>query len=207
MTANSDTQPPRNRHRAFRRHAASHRAAPPPQPVPGLLTAGSRSSQLRRLHGHSVLRPVVCGPVAAAEYPGLNRTDHRCLDIIEHTGPLPASDLARMARLSAKAITATIDRLENAGYAQRVADPADRRKVLVAITSDEHRRGEDAWAPVVQGSRQMLQRYIRAGLELLTDYLGCALQILDLHSQRLRAAASTSPANPSPTTVGVTGED
>jgi hypothetical protein len=41
MTASSDTQPPRNRHRAFRRPAASHRAAPPPQPVPGLRCVSS----------------------------------------------------------------------------------------------------------------------------------------------------------------------
>lgn len=123
---------------------------------------------------------------AAADYLGLNQTDHRCLDIIEREGPVAASELARTAGLSTKAITTAIDRLERAGYARRVADPRDRRKVLVAITEDGHRRGEEVYAPLVRSSRHMLQRYSRADLELLLDYLERARQVLDIHTERLR---------------------
>lgn len=142
---------------------------------------------------------------AAGEYLGLNRTDHRCLDIIERHGPVAASDLARLARLSTKAITTVIDRLEHAGYARRVADPHDRRKVLVAVTEDGRRRAEEAWAPLVQSSRQMLQRYSRAELELLLDYLGRARQVLDLHAEQLRAGSGTGAVSPMAVAVSAPG--
>ena len=62
---------------------------------------------------------------------GINRTDARCLDILEQHGRMSAGDLAHASRLTTGAITAVIDRLERAGYARRVPDPSDRRRVLV----------------------------------------------------------------------------
>src|ERR1700749_3793347 len=65
---------------------------------------------------------------------GVNRTDARCLDILDERGSMSAGDLAEASRLTTGAITAVIDRLERAGLAQRVPDPADRRRVLVDLT-------------------------------------------------------------------------
>src|ERR1700760_1624976 len=56
---------------------------------------------------------------------GINRTDARCLDILEQDGSMRAGELAKKSRLTTGAITAVIDRLERAGYARRVADPSD----------------------------------------------------------------------------------
>src|SRR5438552_18607999 len=67
----------------------------------------------------------------AGELMGVNRTDGRCLDLLEHRGQMSAGELARASGLTTVAITAVIDRLERAGYARRVADPADRRRVLI----------------------------------------------------------------------------
>src|SRR5437588_10284820 len=65
---------------------------------------------------------------------GINRTDARCLDILDQSGSMSAGDLAEASRLTTGAITAVIDRLERAGYARRVPDPSDRRRVLVELT-------------------------------------------------------------------------
>jgi DNA-binding MarR family transcriptional regulator len=127
---------------------------------------------------------------AAAGHLGLNLTDHRCLDIIEREGPIAAGDLARAAGLSAKAITTAIDRLQHSGYAQRIADPRDRRRVLVAVTGEGHRRGEEIYAPLVRASRDMLQRYTPAELELLLDYLDRAHELLITHAARLQEHVS-----------------
>src|SRR5690349_14184257 len=62
---------------------------------------------------------------------GVNRTDGRCLDILEQRGRISAGELAAEARLTSGAVTAVIDRLERDGYARRVPDPDDRRRVLV----------------------------------------------------------------------------
>src|SRR3954454_23316046 len=69
-----------------------------------------------------------------ADYLGLNRTDARCLDIIERLDGVTAGRLAAEASLSSGAVTPVIARLERAGLAQRVPDPSDRRRVLAEVT-------------------------------------------------------------------------
>src|SRR5437588_5726183 len=100
---------------------------PPPerqrllQDLGGEIRAGQRATD--------VLDELLC------QLLGINRTDARCLDILEQEGGMSAGDLAEASRLSTGAITAVLDRLERAGYARRVPDPSDRRRVLVEATS------------------------------------------------------------------------
>lgn len=70
------------------------------------------------------------------DFMGLNRTDSRCLDIIDRSGRLSAGQLANASGLTTGAVTAVIDRLEQAGYVQRVRDGVDRRKVWVETTEE-----------------------------------------------------------------------
>jgi DNA-binding MarR family transcriptional regulator len=79
---------------------------------------------------------------AAADYLGINRTDANAIDVIDRYGRITAGELARELRLSTGAITAVVDRLERAGYARRVADPDDRRRVLLEITPVVQENGE-----------------------------------------------------------------
>jgi len=65
---------------------------------------------------------------------GINRTDGRCLDIVDRFGKVSAGQLAIESGLSTGAVTAVIDRLEAAGYLRRVRDAVDRRKVWVETT-------------------------------------------------------------------------
>lgn len=65
---------------------------------------------------------------------GTNRTDGRCLDIIERHGKVSAGQLANESNLTTGAVTAVIDRLERVGYVQRLRDPIDRRKIWVECT-------------------------------------------------------------------------
>lgn len=68
---------------------------------------------------------------AIAEQVGLNITDHKCLDILIHQGPLTAGQLADITGLTTGAVTGVIDRLERSGFARRERDQADRRRVIV----------------------------------------------------------------------------
>ena len=60
---------------------------------------------------------------AVADAIGINRTDMRCLDVIQREGPVPAGRLAEETGLTTGAITTVLDRLERVGYARRVRDP------------------------------------------------------------------------------------
>ena len=86
----------------------------------------------------------------AYEKLGINRTDGRCLDILENQGPMTAGRLAELSGLTTAAVTSVLDRLEKAGYARRVRDENDRRQVIVELTP---RLAEDL-GPPRQGSRR-----------------------------------------------------
>src|SRR5438270_3489198 len=68
---------------------------------------------------------------AIADRLGLNVTDHKCLDILERTGPMTAGEMAQQTGLTTGAITGVIDRLEQAGFVRRAEDPNDRRRVII----------------------------------------------------------------------------
>jgi DNA-binding MarR family transcriptional regulator len=75
---------------------------------------------------------------AAADYLGINPTDGRAIDVIDQHGRITAGDLARELRLSTGAVTTLVDRLERAGFAHRVPDEHDRRRVLIEVTPIVH---------------------------------------------------------------------
>src|SRR2546421_9910341 len=66
-----------------------------------------------------------------AERMGINRTDHRGLEILSRRGPMAAGDLAKASHLTTGAVTAVLDRLEEARDGRRCRGPEDRRRVLV----------------------------------------------------------------------------
>src|SRR3954451_13966840 len=80
--------------------------------------------------------------VAAARL-GLSLTDLRCLDIVEGRGGVTAGELSSASGLTTGAVTAVIDRLERAGFARRVRDDKDRRKVNVEVTEAHYERSRE----------------------------------------------------------------
>jgi DNA-binding MarR family transcriptional regulator len=106
---------------------------------------------------------------AACRALGINRTDGRCLDIVDREGPVAAGRLAEASGLTTAAVTAVIDRLERAGYARRVGDPQDRRRVLVELTPLARERAEVIWGPF-EIFREVLGAYTVEQLELLRDF-------------------------------------
>ena len=106
---------------------------------------------------------------AVADAIGINRTDLRCLDVIQREWPVPAGRLAEQTGLTTGAITTVLDRLERAGYARRVRDPNDRRRVLVELTPLARERTGVIWGPFAE-FRSVLAKYSVAELELLRDF-------------------------------------
>src|SRR6188472_999459 len=78
----------------------------------------------------------------AAERLGVNRTDLHCLNAIENSGGLTAGRLASEVGLTTGAVTGVIDRLERAGFARRVPDPDDRRRVKLEVTPEFYARAD-----------------------------------------------------------------
>lgn len=58
------------------------------------------------------------------------------LDRLRTEGPLRVSELAVREAMTQPGVTMLVNRLADAGYAERVPDPTDRRASLVRITAD-----------------------------------------------------------------------
>jgi len=69
---------------------------------------------------------------AIARRLGIGRSDLRALNLLEF-GPLPAKALAEQLGLTRPAVTALVDRLEQARHVRRTPDPDDRRSRLVEL--------------------------------------------------------------------------
>jgi DNA-binding MarR family transcriptional regulator len=122
-----------------------------------------------------------------AESLGINRTDARCMDILEQHGRMTAGDLAEASRLTSGAITAVIDRLERAGLARRVPDPSDRRKVMVEPTERALEFANELMVePMRRLSMSMADRYTDDDLRLILDFTRQGREIQERHADWLR---------------------
>ena len=122
----------------------------------------------------------------AAEVLGVNLTDLHCLNIIENHGGLTAGALAAEAGLTTGAITGVIDRLERAGYARRVRDPADRRRVKIDVTDHFYARADEIWRPVAaEWQAELTGRFSGDQLDLITEFLGATNELTRRHIERI----------------------
>jgi DNA-binding MarR family transcriptional regulator len=108
---------------------------------------------------------------AVADALGLNRTDMRCIDVLHRAGPMSAGELAEETGLSAGAMTAAIDRLERAGYAHRIRDTIDRRRVLVEATPNAIRSAEAFYREHAEQAMVLYDRYSVDEIELLLAFV------------------------------------
>jgi DNA-binding MarR family transcriptional regulator len=117
---------------------------------------------------------------AVATKLGVHPTDYKVLSILDRMGPLSAGEVARHSGLATASVTNLIDRLENKGFVQRIADPADRRRVLVRVIVD--REDVAAGRASMQAALdRLLKRYSNAELAVIVDFLG-------RNAERLRTA-------------------
>jgi DNA-binding MarR family transcriptional regulator len=123
----------------------------------------------------------------AAERLSLNRTDLHCINIIENSGGLTAGELAAEAGLTTGAVTGVVDRLERAGYARRVPDPADRRRVKLEVTRKFYARADRIWGPLAADwAARLGGRFTAEELERVVDFLRTTNELSREHLERLR---------------------
>jgi DNA-binding MarR family transcriptional regulator len=130
---------------------------------------------------------------AVAAYLGLNRTDLRCLDILDLAGRQTAGKLAVRMGMSTGAVTAMLDRLEKAGYVRRLRDPGDRRRVLVEPTELAGERGQEIYAPFGEQVAPMFARFTDVQLALVRDFLRLGNDFYVVQTSRIEQLARSGP--------------
>ena len=114
----------------------------------------------------------VLAATAIAQKVGMGPNDLRCGELLVRNGPMTAGELAKATGLTTGAITGIVDRLEKAGWAQRRADPGDRRRVVVYPGPQENEQTAAAlYAGHVERMNQLLRQYGDEQLILLLDFV------------------------------------
>jgi DNA-binding MarR family transcriptional regulator len=130
---------------------------------------------------------------AVAAFLGVNRTDVLCLDILARLGTVSAGRLAEESRLTSGAMTAVLDRLEKAGYVQRVDDPVDRRRVLVETTDRFRELAEHAWGPIAGGLIAAGSRFTKEQIDGIREFFQLGTDLNYRRAEELSAEAAERP--------------
>jgi DNA-binding MarR family transcriptional regulator len=128
---------------------------------------------------------------AVAEVLGINRTDARCLDIVDQHGRITPGQLGVEAGLTTGAVTAVVDRLERAGLIRRVRDAEDRRRVWLEVTPAASETIGTMFEPMLQEANRQMERFSTKELATMTDFVRLARELTDAHNDRLRAKMDT----------------
>jgi DNA-binding MarR family transcriptional regulator len=157
--------------------AARRRSARRAELTEALDREGRRTGSLGMLHAK-----------AMAGRAGVHMTDFEALDVLDWTGPIAAGELAQRVGVTSGAITGVIDRLERDGWVRRVADPADRRRVIVEMVPDRIDLAEQAamFSPLIADLAAVNDRFDDDQLAIVLDYLRAANDAIERSTARLR---------------------
>jgi DNA-binding MarR family transcriptional regulator len=119
---------------------------------------------------------------------GLNVTDLTCLGHIlgAADSPITAGELAERADLTTGAVTGVLNRLEQAGYAHRQADPSDRRRVRIVADPSTTARLAAVYEPLYRRLSELLADYTPDEIGVLTDWFTRATVLMRTSLEEIR---------------------
>jgi DNA-binding MarR family transcriptional regulator len=130
------------------------------------------------------MRGLLAGSIAlhdaVAASLGINATDLRCLELLAAEPDVTPSRLADLAGLTTGAVTGVLDRLEEAGFLRRDADPGDRRRIVVRTIPERIGEITAAYEPLVARIHEL------DGGRDRTAYIASLTAALGAEAERLR---------------------
>jgi DNA-binding MarR family transcriptional regulator len=124
---------------------------------------------------------------------GVNRTDGRCLDVIDQRPGLTAGELAEAVGLSRGAVTTALDRLESRSLVTRNRDPDDRRRVTLQPTPEAGRLAWEAYGPLGEMGGPMLAEFSDDELRSAISFLRGGTEINERRADELLSEAAPAP--------------
>lgn len=130
---------------------------------------------------------------AVADTLGMNRTDMRLIDLLSREGRLSAGELAEGTGLTTGAITTAIDRLEQAGFARRVRDTDDRRRVYVELDREASARIGAFYSEHARRAEDMYHRCTEEQLAFLLEFFAQGREFNERQAAALEAELAKRP--------------
>ena len=111
---------------------------------------------------------------------GLSHAALNALAVIEGAGgPLPTGEVSARMHITTGTMTTVLDTLERNGYVRRLADPDDRRRVLVDVTPAAQSVLDELLPAVQQTAKAVMSRFDDETLHALLDTLAAVSAALD----------------------------
>ncbi|MGI5170942.1 MarR family winged helix-turn-helix transcriptional regulator [Spirillospora sp. CA-253888] len=107
---------------------------------------------------------------------GVTDTDVQCLHALDRHGPATPGALAKHVNLTTGSASRMIDRLVAAGCVRRVADPDDRRRVLIEPTREGLERVGAAYAELVARTRDDLESFTDEEIGVVLRFMRAAVR-------------------------------
>jgi DNA-binding MarR family transcriptional regulator len=160
---------------------------------PALSRAKARAALMQELENalrRSSAQGVIFGQTVANTI-GISGSDLECLDFLNLEGRVTAGRLAEVTGLTTGAITGVIDRLEKASLVRRERDPADRRKVFIAIVPENVARIGRYYEHMQRGMVKLWDTYSDAELRLLLEFATKGYETMLAATAELKAMVDT----------------
>lgn len=117
---------------------------------------------------------------------GTNRTDGRCVDLIQRYGRMTAGQLSEQSGLTTGAVTTALDRMEQAGYVRRVRDEEDRRRVFVELTDFARNLCNVLFRPISGIYSQAMSGISLEDMRVISEYLEFTDRVNRRHTKILQ---------------------
>src|SRR5580698_8921244 len=161
--------------------SSSEKSPPPPADEHAALV-----EQLQFLGQMSSTEAALFHHAAAAN--GLGITDSKTLSALTQEGPMTAGEIAKRLGLTSGAVTTVIDRLVRAGFVRRVADPLDRRKVIVEADLANLEKLGPVYDSVAEAFQKLHDQYTIEELRFLIDYFTQSVEVTKGEVAKLAAS-------------------
>lgn len=123
---------------------------------------------------------------ALAHRLGLHPTDLQCLGLLDlEEEPLSTGEIAKLIGLTSGSATRLVDRLEKAGFIERVPDPQDRRKALVSLAARRGGEADAAWDTPGNAFADALADFSAEELAVIERYLRRTTEVGTEQAERL----------------------
>jgi DNA-binding MarR family transcriptional regulator len=116
---------------------------------------------------------------------GVNRTDGRCLDLIDQRPGITAGELATAVGLSPGAVTTVLDRLEARGFISRTRDPDDRRRVMLELTPEANRMAWEAYGPLGELGQPLVSELSDEELRSVIRFLEGGTEVNEVRANQI----------------------
>lgn len=146
--------------------------------------AGPTRAQLRREVAHSLRSCASAMDGLAHRFAtaaDVHPTDLQALELLaaRRADPPTIGEVGAALELSSGAVTGLVDRLVSAGHVERVADPADRRRVRLQMTEGAHALATDVFGSYAERLDRAMQGMTVDELSTIVRFLDAATAAAD----------------------------